>query len=76
MTMPGDAPLGRRWSPKRMTVAALIGFGSVAFAGYVAYGARPDPRFTVANLAGLTPAQVFARLGPPTIDPRLPKWGG
>jgi hypothetical protein len=38
---------------------------------YFYWAARPDPRFTLANLQGLTPDQVIARLGPPEFDSRL-----
>jgi hypothetical protein len=39
-------------------------------------GARPDPRFNIENVRGLTPDQVIARFGPPRVDPRRPEEGG
>ena len=43
---------------------------------YFYAGARPDPRFSLTTLQGMTPEQVISRLGPPRIDQRLPQWGG
>jgi hypothetical protein len=35
-----------------------------------------DSRITLQNLKGLTPTQVANQLGPPNVDPRLPRFGG
>jgi hypothetical protein len=37
----------------------------VLLAAFLFYGAYPDPQFTLANLRGLTPAQITARFGAP-----------
>src|SRR5271170_1868522 len=34
-----------------------------------------ESRFKLDKLRGLTPDEVIGRLGPPRVDPRLPKWG-
>src|ERR1700678_1451579 len=54
----------------------IIGILLVLIGIYIYWGSKPDPRFTLAKLQGLTPDQVITRLGPPDMDPRLPKWGG
>ena len=46
---------------KRLFWCALV----VMTIGYFIYGLNPDPRITLANLNGLTPTQVVARLGTP-----------
>lgn len=51
----------------RNTILVLI----VALAlAYIVWGAYPDPRMNMAELGGLTPDEVIARVGPPRIDPR------
>lgn len=62
----GKNPRVRRW---------IIGVLLVLLGIYIYWGSKPDPRFTLVNLQGLTPDEVIARLGPPDVDPRLPKWG-
>jgi len=47
----------RRWAGTAIAVLAIA---------YFYWGAFPNPQFTLANLKGLSPAQVIARLGPPT----------
>ena len=38
-----------------------------SFIAYIVWGAYPDPQFRLSKLKGLTPEQVIARLGPPTV---------
>lgn len=66
--------LAKRASRRRLWL--YLGLPLLAFVvGYIYWGANPDPRFNIAKLYGLTTNQVIAQLGPPDIDPRLPKFG-
>jgi hypothetical protein len=66
--------LTKRPTVRLMRRCACVVFGA-AVAIYFYYGLRPDPRFKVASLRGLTTAQVITRLGQPRIDGRAPAWG-
>jgi hypothetical protein len=56
----------RQWAVP-IAIILLIAYGI--------WGAFPDPRFRLSKLRGLTPAQVVARLGPPTDERHVPPPG-
>jgi len=63
------------WARRKRTENVMQAVIVAAFALWTAWGARPDPSINMKKLAGMTPDQVIACLGPPQSDPRKPLHG-